>query len=748
MHEDRSPPSLLRWLPVFVAVVVFIQAVAASAGDGGVVRLPKLGVKPKSGLQVTVDTRWTGGYGYRPVRVTANIWPPGKAPADRTLLIELTPLKPYEQESATTASQFIEIPQGQTSATTIVLVPQEYIWEDLSCSVYEDGRRLSDVSTNGMANARFVTHWEIAGLSVLVVDSNAPTLADRAARKITNLRGRRLLPDLRNVIRYPEMQSVVMRATGDSKAMPIDDRDLLDLIEQSNTTEMLPPDDLPQQWLAYSGIDLVFISVDELRQLKASHHRRWQALRDWLVTGPTLCVTGAGDNFAKLPEIEKLLDAPPVQAQDNSQESLAGGWQRPTEEMLAREIHAFQDYSDEAAADGADFLVDGEAMQKPSITPLATGIAMREMGLGTVVAFSAENPFSENAEYWRAVFSAVGQSRWHWAARHGLSPRSGQPYFWNQLIPGLDMAPVDAFRILISLFVIVIGPLNFVVLRRLRRPYLVLATAPLAAAAITVMLFGYALVRDGFGTQTRVRSFTLLDQRQQTAVSWSRQTYFAGFAPAEGMRFPKDVAVYPIEAAGFDAGRGAHRELDWRDRGQRLTSGYLPTRQTVQFLTVGSSRDVGRRLDFAASKSDATALSVTNRLGTPVRHLLVADEKGNLCWTKDLAVGETASPVGVSASQAVHLSEIYNTSRLRFPSGLQSSGRGMLTRGNYRYYSGIGEAMDDSASVLEVNLTRAMVGDRLAPRSYFAVVDSSPAVPLGIEGAAQRESFHVILGRW
>ena len=80
---------------------------------------------------------------------------------------------------------------------------------------------------------------------------------------------------------------------------------------------------------------------------------------------------------------------------------------------------------------------------------------------------------------WNWVFNTLGPEHWSWYRRHGLSLQRENSAFWNFLIPGVGLAPVTQFQVLISLFVLVIGPLNFVLLRRWHKLNLLVITVPI-----------------------------------------------------------------------------------------------------------------------------------------------------------------------------------------------------------------------------------------------------------------------------
>ena len=102
-----------------------------------------------------------------------------------------------------------------------------------------------------------------------------------------------------------------------------------------------------------------------------------------------------------------------------------------------------------------------------------------------VVAMASPAPFPGTQFEWGWLLGTIGSKRILWYQRHGLSTALENPDFWKFLIPGVGLAPVGGFRVLITLFVIAIGPVNYFLLRRLKRLHLLLLTTPASAAVVT-----------------------------------------------------------------------------------------------------------------------------------------------------------------------------------------------------------------------------------------------------------------------
>ena len=135
-------------LKVLVLLIFWLlPAVTAWCGTGDSVVLPAGGKKLKSGWSVEVDFHSVSTNGYRPIRFKASLLPPGTAAkGDRTLRIEIRPASAYYPQRAVTVSQYLELPQGATSGTCTILVPQDRETHSLDVTFYEDGEKLEDLS--------------------------------------------------------------------------------------------------------------------------------------------------------------------------------------------------------------------------------------------------------------------------------------------------------------------------------------------------------------------------------------------------------------------------------------------------------------------------------------------------------------------------------------------------------------------------------------------------------------------------
>jgi hypothetical protein len=374
--------------------------------------------------------------------------------------------------------------------------------------------------------------------------------------------------------------------------------------------------------------------------------------------------------------------------------------------------------------------------------------AIRQFGEGRVAIVGVEDALAGSPDLMAWLLNQLGSRQLATNQRHGLSLTRENRDVFDYLIEGTGRVPVLWFLGFISLFVVVIGPVNYLWLNRSRRLYMLLVTVPIGAAIVTASLFGYALLSDGLGTQLRARSYSHIDQRTGRLAGWSRQTYYAGLAPSGGLKFPRDTAVYPIDEFPSERNR---RELAWSDEEQQLRLGYLSSRESTQFLTVRSGETSARLL--VEPGAGGTPPRVTNELGATITHLMLRDKDGLYYRADDVEAGatvmltrstqvEAGTPIVVFA-QAV---------RPRQPDGYSEDlNRDMMgfRRSRYYYNYGYNVTATSGNSVLESELSRfTNTGLAIAPGSYAALMSEPSLMPVGYSRVKEKGSLHLIEGQW
>lgn len=703
----------------------------------------------QSSLTLQGEATTNRGYGYRDVRLTFEA--PIASPADRSLTVRFA-LSAFSGEDLS-VEQDLDFPAGATTATMVMSVPKFLEWDYFDVEVWVDA--VQDRGVGGRVN--------------VTTPRGGPQRLDVLRGKPNGAPPVLLFPD------SPQRQG--RRRGGEWYRIAIE------------------CGDLPEQWKTLSGYEAVLLSLPELSNLANDHPEKLKVLRRWVNAGGTLFVEKVGLELKELPEVERILDLG------------RNPFDIPLARALQDEVLAEQAANEEVGAeDDSPTAVPPEApplddaphwswarirlpLGRPDEPPTQPGgenagrrfgnlpawFAKRPFGFGAVVAFPDQftEPSIPGAEvvslfpgyrevHKRFLTGAMTRNlhQYEWARRHGLEPNVGNDKFSNWLIPGVGAAPVDAFRWLITLFVLLVGPVSFFVLRSRQRTHLMVLTAPAVAIVFTLGLYVYATIADGFGTRLRARSVTLIDQPLGEFASWSRQSYYAGMAPAEGLSFPRSAVVYPLlpnwKEGGSDDESSVQREILIEGDHQRLTEGWLRSRETTQYLVI----DVGEndaRLEVNAKDSQVT---VTNQLGAELERLYVVDESAQWWEVEDVEQGEQArlDPADRRAAE-LEIRTLIGDAAPAFPPGLESGGwsRGPSRRRtqtdsyddpllDYGQGSGGGGRLESLIGLVSGMDSGMPVP--LAAGTYLAVSRTTTQAPVGLDHAKEEGSLHVTIGRW
>lgn len=266
-------------------------------------------------------------------------------------------------------------------------------------------------------------------------------------------------------------------------------------------------------------------------------------------------------------------------------------------------------------------------------------------------------------------------------------------------IPGIEGIPARAYLVILIVFSILIGPVNYWVMWRLRQQVLLVLTTPILAVLFIVLLAGYVVAGEGLGVRGRAVTFTMLDQvRRAGATRASVSLYAAGMTPRAGLRFARDEAVFALGSDGI--GNRNEQTLDLTEA-QRFAAGLINARAPTNLEFIGF-RPVRERLTFAR---EGKGLAVVNALGATVTALIYREGEVTYSLSAPLPHGQrVALQTGAPAGADI------------VPGGLPLTPR------------------------LEHLFDHPPAG------SYLAVLDRSPFWNPGVPKVDERGSFHVVIG--
>jgi len=543
---------------------------------------------------------------------------------------------------------------------------------------------------------------------------------------------------------------------------------------------------LPASWVDYSAVDLIAIRLDTLADLRSDERT---ALIDWAAAGGRLVVHRVGPAPADSEELDRLIDGSKGEGWEPADPvdrrllemvfALGGGTPNegdptplpvPLPFPTGGPLDSLQEQFGQLMRSGGEPRQFGVTGHRWPASPAA--FAVRRIGFGQVASVS-EDVFTGSGADWAWLLRTLHGPAAAWPVRTGISSGVGDIEFINLPIRGVRGVPVFAFLSLITLFAFAIGPVNYFLLWRKKRLARLVLTVPAVAAATSVLLFGYAAVAHGFGSKGRVRSVTLIDPETNAATSLSRVAVFSGLAPSQGLVFSNRTAVYPLLPYGEEFSDG---EVDWSEA-QGLAAGWLKTRTRTQFVTL-ARRDERGRLTVTPV---AGGLKVVNGFSVPFQHLVVTGADGTPYYAARVAAGGEAAARPLSDENWTAIRELALDRRPEPPDGVEAeeikaglAGRpwrwgpqswapqfrfGLLERHldqltgqppEARGEAGAVETSVDIESPVRIDsAVRQDVFDPLAgPNGFLAVVDGNPGIELGGLEVDERDSLHVLMGRW
>jgi hypothetical protein len=520
-------------------------------------------------------------------------------------------------------------------------------------------------------------------------------------------------------------------------------------IDSSVLADVVQPTLLPESWIDYSGLDFLAISREDLERLE---HPVRAAILKWIQCGGNLLVFDVGKGADAMSQLDRLIEAPDQGAKTAAWHEAVPS-ERPSGEI-----------KDETAEEttfsfpGAPVPVrtgrtkpaptapaSGSPTTKPVGSPWRGGkdaFRRRELMLGTVVAFP-ENPFPGTINDWVWLCQSCGEERWSWTSRHGASPHIGTKDFYKFMNAGIHGVPTIAFLVLITVFSIVIGPVNYVYLSRRKMLWLLLFTVPALALTTSVLLLGYSVAVHGFAIKSRIRSLTVLDQRNRTAVTTARLALFAGVAPSGGLRFSPETAVYPVIPTTNEPTGGF---VDWTQT-QSFASGWLPARTRTQFLTVRNAEQRAR-VDFRPVKGSSTEFS--NGLPWELEMVVVADDGGRLYAGRSVAAGATVALSPASSQDLSDFVRLLQRNAPALPYGFVEPTPSYRSSRSWMFFGMRHDTTDFASSLMERRIGRwcneLPHQKGLASRSYVAVLRENPGVETGVASTTDAMSLHILNG--
>ncbi len=666
-------------------------------------------------IELVYSTDWIGGQegGYHPVRIQVG----NRGPACQ-LTIQATR---WFDEPVPEVSETIELEQNARSILTLN-IPIVKENQSYAMKFYKNGRQLQGVGRTFTVPA---SSQGIPSPKMLIIH---PTQIDWASFGLAS-----------ETYQMKQQHVIPHGGTPQEDALVVE------------------PGLLPRLWQGYLSCDLVAIDQATLAKLKSEER---DPLVEWVQAGGQLIVFNVGQEASQRQQLDSLLELG----------SLSGSGDAWLNYEIGRAMRDYiidsspQAYSMEGSLEGESPQENPLNAQKASYQWSYDDAMLKRQPimLGMAYAF-AGNPFEGTYNDWATFLSSLPNDTVKSFSRLGVETNQAANDFLAFLIPSIRSVPVVPFMFLITIFSVVIGPLNYIYFQRRRQLAMMLVSVPLIAVMASLSLVAYSTIAHGFGIKARLRSITYLDQSLQKSVTKSRVSYFAGLAPSKGLVFSQQTAVLPVWLMDGEFNNGS---VTWGDS-QRWHSGWLKSRTRTQMVCV-TPQDQRGRLVISGNGEDR--MNVSNGFEFDVTLVLVPNKDGEMFVVRDLKAGDQVEAeklddfkkrTGMSGTDLVALLEPY---AMEVPANVNTDAIGVgniFGSRSSRYYgyhvdaqpsyycnykeSQLESTLQGWKTALSTGAYPPTPGNPSAGR-YLAVLEKSEFDDIGITSWSAESSFHLLVG--
>lgn len=266
-------------------------------------------------------------------------------------------------------------------------------------------------------------------------------------------------------------------------------------------------------------------------------------------------------------------------------------------------------------------------------------------GFGMLLTTHRENPSNWTPAEWEFVKESWRSSSRNLTTTKGIKDAND----WFCVVEDLSI-PVRGLLLIVLIFAILMGPANLFILSRKKRQIWLLWTVPALSLTASAIVFGYAVVAEGWKGHTRSQTLTILDQRENLATTIGIAAFYCPLTPRDGLHFDYETECTLQVSRDMHHGSSNNgRQVDWTED-QHLTSGWVTARVPAHFKLRKSQM---RREKIVFSGRTPLPVNALNGFGVPVETLYYADGQGTVYRAENIQPGAKIQmqPLDLSLTQ-------------------------------------------------------------------------------------------------
>lgn len=716
-------PGHLAW---FVASVVWVGSVSWSYAQQSTESFVTRSYRGSDVLRVDAEQSQPPTASFATTTVTL-INPKRKSPQDRTFEVVLYVSPWTAGRDACGFSVPAKLLQGQSQVTVEIPHPlpsQQFAWKVM---VYENGRSIEDKRNAGPNVARF-NYGYLDGSSLSTVAALQGQAETQAAVNQT----------LRSALNY-NLRNTAMPANGGNIIGPNGQTSRANL-----DCRVVPTSAASDDWRTYMPFVCWVVSANTLKEVNESRAPVAAALRNYVASGGSVLIHGV-ENQELVGEVDQWLGFA----------SLSSGRDLQTMKITGKadgEAEGVDEFGEQQAEKGklAIERVQGTAERLGVEILESEGILSQDFLAGRILILNKPlNGVSEELVNQVLTRHAVQSVSVLAAAENDAN------WFWRNLIEAVGRPPVWIFCGLVTLFGAILGPGLLFFTARQRRRSLMIFLVPLVSLLATVSIIAYGVLHEGFATYARITSVSRFDFDASAGFAWSRQSYFSGQPPREGLVFSRDTYARPVIAEDESYYRTADpvRDADHRvalSEQRQVWRGWLKARTQQQLL-------VGHPLPKLDSPFELTRvneqLEVRNRSGQDLPFAAFRGENDDYFFVADFKAGDSiVLEPEKEVEVAAHVAQAMVPLRPKLPAELEGGGTLNIGFGSRRSRTPNYENEDVLNVVFKNYLSDKL---KMTPFSFSTILSDNaaietpfqdPAAEVGQGTEVVAEGLHILIG--
>ncbi|QDV27499.1 hypothetical protein [Aureliella helgolandensis] len=479
--------------------------------------------------------------------------------------------------------------------------------------------------------------------------------------------------------------------------------------------------DAAEDWREYLPYYLWSVSGENLQEIVGQRPRAAQAIAQYVACGGNLLVHSV-DQVEEHRSIEQLLGVPLAAPTSTNWWPITQA--APNQAQVPRELDP-QDLA--------------QQLQQPGF--------QRQHHLGGIVLVATHSVPGLSPHVMRFLL----------VDRSPLSPSQGTDteydgsWFWLNLITTVGKPPVWTFCATVVLFGALLGPGLLVLTARLHRRSLMLFFVPVISALATGAIVLYGIVHEGFSTHARITSVQYIEPTTGEGFAWSRQNYFSGLPPRDGLNFPRQTyarPVYPIhqqtQQSNFNS-RPSVTATVVEEGDQQFWQGWLRPRQQQQLLVGQPIQQAAFPIAAHANTKPAPGITIENLTAYDVPIVILRGAADDYYVTESLRAGEQISLTATNRIDASSLvAKLFVPFAQQVPVEIQGSGS-LMNFGQRRNNSGSFSG-PPPRDILQMAFQQFMSDKLELPHFGIAtLLTQSSAVKLPLEGQSA-DNLHLVVG--